>query len=167
MSQANSGTRMMRKAFMAAGCHGDTVKGIQLEDVRSGSLPDRIVMARSGPNGQYVPDFKELAQACLDAGYHVTPVLVYRKTDFALAGHARHYGLTPEQALEYRNVVTHLAYEVSAWLGVPLVVIPYEPFVANAQVRTFLFESLGLHAPAMDFRNENEKYELAGPPLPY
>lgn len=152
---------------MAAGCHGDTVKGIQYEDVRRGGLPDQIVLARSGPN-EGGTDFKTLAAALIEAGYDVIPVLVYRKTDFALAGHCRHYGLTPDEALKYRNKVTYLAYELGAWLGVPLTVIPYEPFVTNASVRRFLFWSLGLQEPAsMSFHNANEKYELTDPPLPY
>ena len=156
----------MRKAFMAAGCHGDTVKGIQYENVRRGGLPDCIVLARSGPNEGGV-DFKTLAAALIQTGYEITPVLIYRKTDFALAGHCQHYKLTHKQALKYRNKVTYLAYELGAWLGVPLVVIPYEPFVTDASVRRFLFWSLGLSEPKMDFFNANEKYELEGPPFSY
>lgn len=144
MGEANSGNRMMRKAFMAAGCYGDTAKCIQIEDLKRGGLPDVIVLARSGPNGHRVPDFKELAQACLDAGYAVTPVLIYRKSDFALAGHCQNYDLTRDQARHYRDTVTFLAYELGAWLGVPLVVIPYEPFVESEEVRRFLFAQLGL-----------------------
>lgn len=166
LGQANSGCRMMRKAFIAAGCYGDTVKGIQVKDLRRGGLPDKIVLARSGPN-EGGTDFLELAQICMDAGYHVTPILIYRKTDFALAGHCQHYGLTLEEAREYRETMTYLAYELAAWLGVTLVVVPYEPFVTSASVRRLLFWQLGLQEPAMDFFNANEKYELDGPPLPY
>lgn len=157
----------MRLAFMSAGCYGDPVHGIQIADLQRGGLPDRIVLARSGPNGHKVPDFKELAYALLTAGYRVTPVMVYRKSDFALAGHAKHYRLTHEEARSYRDTVTYLAYELSAWLGETLVVIPYEPFVTDGWMRHFLFTQLGLSTPTMTFFNANEKYHLEGPPLPY
>lgn len=167
IGEANSGCRMMRKAFIAAGCYGDPVNGIQIADLKRGGRSDTIVIARSVPNGKRVPNFKKLAQACLDAGYAVTPVLVYRKTDFALAGHCTQYGLTHKQARKYRDVATYRAYKLAAWLGVPLVVVPYEPFVTSAKVRAFLFASLGLDTPDMEFFNANEKYELEGTPLPY
>lgn len=166
VGEANSGNRMMRRAFMAAGCHGDTERCIHVEDLQAGGLPDRIVLVRSGPNEDGF-DFKILAGHCQAAGYAVTPVLIYRKTDFALAGHRQHYGLTHRQAVRQRNEVTRLMYELAAWLRTPLVVIPYEPFVGDRSVRRALFRSLGLREPAMEFYNANEGYRLAGPPLPF
>ena len=167
MGEANSGNRMMRKAFMAAGCYGDTVKGIQIADLQRGNLPDTIVIARSGPNGEHIPDFIALAQACIDAGYTVTPVMIWRKSDFALAGHCQHYGLTHQQALHYRETITFLAYELACWLKTPLVVVPYEPFVTSKEIRDLFFRQFGLNPPAMEFYNANEKYLLTNPPLAY
>lgn len=162
----NSGNRMMRKAFMAAGCHGNPENGLDVWDLKQ-PLPPRIVLARSVPNGDVIPDVKGLARACELAGYAVVPVHIYRKTEFAIEGQVKGYQRTPERALEYRHLATLIAYELAAWLGTPLVVVPYEPFVMSCHVRVHLFASLGLTAPAIDTFNANEKYQLDGPPLPY
>lgn len=157
---------MLRKALMAAGCHGDPDRGIDEKTLQKKRLPRRIVLARSIPNGLEIPNLKGLARSCELAGYEVTPILVYRKTEYAIAGQVRGYDRSWELAQEYRELATQLAYELAAWLGTVLVVVPYEPFVTNRLVRIALFTQLGLTAPAMDFFNANEKYELEGSPIP-
>jgi hypothetical protein len=37
----------------------------------------------------------------------------------------------------------------------------------SREVRAHLFTQLGLTAPAMEFHNANEKYEIDDPPLSY
>lgn len=166
IGQANSGNRLLRRAFMAAGCYSNTERGIKAADLWRGDLPDKIVIARSGVGEE---DFEAMVRACHATGYLVTVVLPYRKTDFAIEGQVLHYPVTREEARKQREEVVHLTYRLAAQLETPLVVIPYEPFVTSARVRKDLFESLGLANPEMKFFNANEgkQYRLKGPPLPY
>jgi len=163
----NSGNRMMRKCLCTAGCWGDPDREEFTDDLNFEGLPEQIAVARSVPHGEFVPDVKAIARLMQLAGYQVVPILVYRKTDFAVAGQVKVYQRSPEEARRYIEVAARLAYECALWLKTVLVVVPYELFVTSAWVRDHLFLQLGLPPTTHELFNANEKYELEGSPLPY
>lgn len=163
----NSGNRMMRRCFCSAGCYGDPDRkewfGDGPDDLDFAELPNRLVFARSVPNGDHVVDPYPIAVRMLICGYRIVPVIVYRKTEFAIEGQVRNYeGRTPEAALQYIRICVEMMHQFAAYLRTPLVVVPYEPFILWPAMRKALFASLGLPPPTIEFYNANEAYDLSG-----
>lgn len=161
----NSGNRMFRDSLCSAGCYGDPIQDFPDSDFHN--LPPQVALVRSVPHGDTVPDLKAVARVAQLAGYEVTPLYIYRKTEFSLAGQMRVYERSESVAAHYRKLASVLAYELAAWLGKPLIVVPYEPFVTDARIRAALFATLGFAAPTLEFFNANTKYKLKRAPLPY
>ncbi len=116
-----------------------------------------------------MPQPFKYGQRMLEAGFtRIVPVHVYRKTDFAVAGHLKgRYADSVEEARERIDLTARLAHELGAWLKQPVMTLIYEQFVTNQPYRDALFAQFGLPPTTYTFRNANEGYNLTHPPYPF
>jgi hypothetical protein len=159
---ANSGNRMMRLALCASGCYGNPhhqeLLGEEPQDLQPHTWPDKVVFARSIPNGDIIPDLFALAQPMLAAGYQITPIHVYRKTEFAIQGHLdAGYASDPQTAQARINLAAEMIHELGAALQTPVVTVIYELLVRLPRYREHLFAQLGLPPTPYPFYNANEQ----------
>ena len=171
----NSGNRVLVQSLCSAGCYGNSPRGEMHEYLLDDTLefeglPDRLAYMRSVPHGGRVPKPKLIATRMQRAGYTIKPILVIRKTEFAIEGQVLTYGRTREQAQQYVALAVTIMYDFALWLGELLTVVSYELFVEIPEVRRDLFAQLGLPPPTFEPFNANdqEKYQhLVGPPLTF
>jgi len=163
---ANSGNRMMVQALCASGCYGNPLPphsellGESPTDLQPHTWPDRVVFARSIPNGTIIPDPLAFAAPMLEAGFHITPIHMYRKTEFAIAGHLQAgYASHPEVALDRIDLTAHLIHELGAAIHTPVITVIYELLVRLPRYRSLLFSQLDLPPTPYEFFNANENEE--------
>lgn len=161
---ANSGNRMMVRALSASGCYGNPHKGEFLgeapSDLQPHTWPERVVFARSVPNGEIIPDLDAFAAPMLTAGYHITPIHMYRKTEFAVQGHLdAGYAPDVETVLQRIDLTAKMIHRLAATLRNPVVTVIYELLVRLPEYRDALFAELDLPPTPFRFHNANENEE--------
>ncbi len=156
----SSGTRMITKAFVTAGCYGDFKHKQRLDNLKFNDTPDRIVIRRSLPHGTKWPAIADLITLMNRSGYQVTPILILRDKDATAASQLRH--AHERDGTEAKtNIAFSIDYTYKELIKVstlPLVIC-YEPFVRYPEVREMFFKSLDLPMPKMEFFDANEKYQ--------
>lgn len=173
LSLENSGTRMTVQALCHSGCWGNPNNG-ELWNEPDPTFeaipgdPPLIAFPRSVLHGGVMPDPFVYAQRMLNVGFKVFPVHVYRKTEFAIAGHLNgKYASSHQEAKDRIDLTARLIHELGATLRQPVMTVIYEQFVANKPYRDALFAQFGLPPTTYPMFNANEKYVLSAPPLPY
>ena len=153
----SSGTRMLTKAFMEAGCEGSD-QHFQPMDVQ-GFLhqPDMIVFRRSLPHAQMWPDVEDIRDMIAVEGYDVEIIGIKRMNFAVIASQTRGNQHAKDKEHALRNIkkanatIDKFADEI----------VQYEDFVTNPVYRQEFFSKFGLLAPLMYFFNANNRYERA------
>lgn len=163
-----SGTRMLTRAFISAGCAGSAEHQQPWDAEPFPAGEDDIVFRRSIPHGGEIVDLWGECDRMLAAGFEVVPIFIRRKSDFLVAHQIRtdreHEGVIqapyvtdPYYAWEHITGAIEMAYELCAQkLRRPLIVVPYEDFATEPKVRDWFFIALGLSYVSDDYFNANE-----------
>jgi len=141
-----SGTRVVTRCLIEAGCFGDDGHQQRLDGMKLGGRQGRIVMRRSAPHGGQWPRLGEIAIAMEKAGYEVTAIVCVREP-VALARSqvaAGHVGSVGEAARQIERAYRHIGRQWAERRTVRLVVAPYEGYVLHPRAMRGLRESLGL-----------------------
>ena len=149
----SSGTRVLTRAFISAGCWGSDEHTQPLDNLIFSDSPDLIVFRRSLPHDFKWPDIIDIKQHIEKAGYDLITVGIVRDTDITALSQVRNQHVaTVEKAEENIEKAIRIAsLFVDAF-------IHYHTFVTDAWYRKERFEDFGLPEPDMDFYNGNEKY---------
>ena len=155
----SSGTRLMTRALIAAGCFGDAGHEQRLD----GGIPDGtspIVWRRSVPHKQRYPDLTRLVERLRTHEYVVQAVVTTRdwhamlRSQVAL-GHTPDIGKARHRT---RRAYLHIFKHLDA-LGVPYIVASYESLVQRPRrALAAIAGELGLPAPVVDVYDGNEKW---------
>ncbi|MFJ9368818.1 hypothetical protein ACIRRA_30945 [Nocardia sp. NPDC101769] len=155
----SSGTRMLTRAFVAAGCFGDGGHVQRLDCLDFRGYPDRIVFRQSLPHGDGWPDCPRIVGSMTSAGYAVQPVLILRDKDHTVRSQrARKHAFSRRQARRRITDALDFAYRQLAEVDHTPLVVLYEPFVRYEAVRRTFFEQLGLECPTMEFFDANARH---------
>ena len=144
----SSGTRMMTRLLMAAGCQGDGGHEQHWDD----ALPEDvspIVWRRSLPHGGEWPSLDLMTHRLREHGYTVYAVVMARDWTAVAQSQMEHWGHSWETALD--NLQTAYPYIFASLLKfqVPYVMVSYENLVQHGpQSLTDLLGSIGLVPPA-------------------
>lgn len=156
----SSGTRLMTKLLMVAGCYGDDGHVQRLDRDPLPNVP-RLVWRRSVPHGKQWPDLSAAIQRLQRGGYVVTVVVTSRDWH-AMALSQIEQTHAPDVAGAIRNVqwAYHHIFRALYLTHVPFEVVNYEALVSRPQAVTAqLMTRLGLPAPAeVSIYDGNAKY---------
>lgn len=155
----SSGTRMLTKAFISAGCFGDSSIDQRMDDMNfSESL---IVFRRSLPHGGVWPHITHIVDVMRQSGYRVHPVMIIRDKTCTIKSQIKNQHVTTEiEAMDNIRFGIEYAYRHLSSIGLNPVVVLYEIFVKYPESRELFFKSLGLMAPLMEFHDGNLKYNV-------
>jgi len=169
----SSGTRLVTKLLIEAGCAGDAGHVQRWDSQDPGGL-DPIVWRRSVPHAGVLPRFSSLTQHLLMFGYQTTFVVITRDWFIQSISHAKNFhelGFTFPDSLELmKKAYRHLLYEVSQSSS-DFILVNYESLVAEPElVASWICRMLKLKVPSVDFlhtiTNENIKHtKEVVPPL--
>lgn len=144
----SSGTRMMTKLLIAAGCIGDGDHEQRWDEhLPEGETP--IVWRRSLPHGGEWPSLDLMTHRLRERSYRVHAVVMARDWTAVARSQQEHWGHTWETALH--NIRTAYPYIFSSLLKfqVPYVMVSYESLVQHgSQSLSELLGSIGLVPPA-------------------
>lgn len=157
----SSGTRLMTRILISAGCVGDDGHGQRFDNSppREESL---IVWRRSVPHANGWPDIEKQVESLKQSGYAVHAVVTIRDWAACIpaqirAGHARNKERSIQRS---RRAMAHIFS--SLWgVGVPYEVVTYEALVTHTYpIIADLLSRLGLDMPTSipDIRDCNVKY---------
>lgn len=152
----SAGTRMLTKAFISAGCWGDSGHEQRVDNhMKFAHLPhDHIVIRRSIPHAGSMPKVGNVRSKLIRDGYTPTIVAVERDDSIVTRSQLRdeQHAHSPEQAAENIQNAKAIVNEFADYR------VEYEKFVTDPSYRQEFFSKLGLPSPKMDFFNGNEKY---------
>ena len=154
----SSGTRVLTRAFISAGCWGNG-EHIQRLDARPkfDVFPALIVFRRSLPHFHEPtewPDVGEIQENIKKAGYELTTVAIMRDSEITALSQIRNQHISDLEEAE-NNI--EKAIRIVGLFADDF--IHYHTFVTDAWYRKEKFEGFGLPEPDMDFYNGNSKYE--------
>jgi hypothetical protein len=156
----SSGTRMMTRAFIKCGAYGSGghLQILDEEGFKGGH--EMIVFRRSVPHGKFMPKLSRLVGRMTKNNYVITPIVILRDKDACAASQVKnkHAKNLEESRLSIEEAVNHIYSELSS-VELHPIIIHYEPFVKNQDVRKAFFTSLGLSVPQMEFYDGNEQYK--------
>ncbi len=160
----SSGTRLMTRLLLAAGCLGDPDHTQRFDTALPPANGQPLVWRRSVPHAHQWPDIGDLVQQLSGAGY-VTQAIVMNRTWWALLpGQVGTGHVTTEQLAldQIRRAYPHIFGQL--WgNGISYVVVSYEALVqAPAQTMQHAFGLVGLEWSASaiyeDIWDENAKW---------
>lgn len=159
----SSGTRLMARLFIAAGCYGDDDHRQRLDAVIDGEKckESPIVLRRSYPYAKKWPELRHVKEKLEFAGYQVRVVLVVRSLLFtALSNHRAMHTKSMSKALTRSTEALRCILSQLAETRAPYLWVTYESLVRRPeQELTFLFEWAGLPAPLdVEIFDGNAKY---------
>ncbi len=144
----SSGTRMMTRLLLAAGCIGDGGHEQRWDErLPDGETP--IVWRRSLPHGGDWPSIDLMTHRLRERGHRVHGVVMARDWTAVVRSQREHWGHTWETALD--NLRTAYPYIFASLLKfqVPYVMVSYESLVQHGpQSLNDLLGSIGLTPPA-------------------
>lgn len=158
----SSGTRLLARVFLAAGCRGCAEHEQPFDaQLPPASLGDPIVWRRSVPhNVDLKPDLLSMRNQLQTAGYRVRLVIVSR--DWRCAAHSqakRGLASSYEHAIgRIREATSHLLVQAIAGFE-DYLIVSYDNLVEHPrEVLAWLTEECGLSMATIDVQNENLKH---------
>ena len=157
----SSGTRLITRILIAAGCHGQDGHQQEWDRALPGDGRSPLVWRRSFPHGGRWPDVATMVHRLRQRGYAVKAVILAREPQALERSQLRagHVGDVEEARRRiqeaYRRILTGLAEA-----GVAYILVPYEALVLHpAPVQAYLARRLGLPvAPYVTVYDGNEKW---------
>lgn len=144
----SSGTRLMTRLLITAGCYGDDGHKQRLDE----HIPDNeplIVWRRSVPHDGQYPDLAKMVKGLRAVGYVVTAVIMSRDWHAMAesqvnAPHTRSKKVAAANTRDaYRHIFAYLPYQV------PYELVNYESLTRRPETAVKrLYERLGLDVPA-------------------
>ena len=122
MGPESSGTRVMMRLLLAAGCWGDADHPQRLDNLKFVTAPDRIVFRRSVPHAMEWPPIAEIVGKMQAAGYGVTAVVTTREWNAMMKSQVRagHVPNLPQAMshlqLAHKHIFTQLAETTAAYV---------------------------------------------------
>lgn len=160
----SSGTRLVTKLFIAAGCAGDSGHKQRFDDMLSnGEAIEEpvIVIRRSYPYAKEWPNLGKLAGRLQRSGYEVRVVVVLRSLQYtALSSVRQKHTKNVEHALRRSTEAARRIGTDLAETDLPFVWVTYEALVQRDGVMAWLFGWAGLPTPeSVEIYDGNEKYD--------
>lgn len=148
----SSGTRLMARLFIAAGCYGDDGHAQRLDALVDGGKCQEplIVLRRSYPYAKQWPEMRRIKEKLEFAGYQVRVVLIVRSLLFtALANHRAMHTKSMGKALARSTEALRRILLQLAETRAPYVWVTYESLVRRPQEELqWLFDWAGLPVPS-------------------
>lgn len=142
----STGTRLVTRLLIAAGCYGDPGEHQRLDtEIPNDGRP--LVWRRSIPHGEHWPDITDLAWSLHVRGYRVHIVITMRDWTAASSSQAegRKHAYTLAHAWHKLQRAYREIFEAVKLLGVDYVICVYESLVLRPlPAARFLLASLGL-----------------------
>lgn len=151
-----SGTNMLAKALVLAGCHEDPRHRVYMDDYEFEKMPDLLMFRRSLPHAGKWPDPGYNRAQMEKAGYEVVPLFIIRDwfcTVRSVIRRAfRHIG-------DIEDNMRKALYTVADAFPRCLTYVSYESFCLHPEFRRWLFvERLGLKESTIEINYANPKY---------
>lgn len=159
----SSGTRLMARLFVAAGCYGDVDHKQRLDAALSNGEPidaPAIVVRRSYPYAKQWPNLHRLQARLQQAGYKARAVVIIRSMQFTALSSQRqaHERKMGRAMTRSANAFRHIGQALQE-TQIPFVWVTYESLVQRPEQEVaWLFKWAGLPAPQVRIFDGNEKY---------
>lgn len=148
----SSGTRLMTRLLMAAGCRGDDGHGQHFDDELPSADGTPIVWRRSVPHAEQWPDIQTMVAQLTDTGYSTQAVVMTRAWWAMMPSQVANRNVPDQLAAlgRIRRAYAHI-YGPLWDCGVPFTVVSYEALVQwPGETVGNLCDLLGLPMPALD-----------------
>lgn len=157
MGAESSGTRMMTRALILAGCYEDTAWHNARAAPDLSGAPDLIAVHRSLPHSitpRVWPNLNELMALILRSGYVITPILMVRDWHATISSQQRREWFDEDAAANIRRAIRDVVTTFADFVPVT-----YEAFCFSEQFRIALFaDHFGLPKTPIDIWYANEKH---------
>ncbi len=156
----SSGTRLLSKVLMSAGCLGSDQHSQEWDDLKF-PLPEKpIVFRRSLPHDRQWPDIGEIITKMRNAGYNVHVLVTTRDWHPVIQSQlasTNHFGY-PRILEHIRKAYTMIMVEVNK-LHAPFTMSSYESLTSNSKSVNELLTFIGLPALSIDQQEELKLYD--------
>lgn len=143
----SSGTRLLTRLFIEAGCAGDDGHVQRLDTERP--VEPLVVIRRSYPYGNVWPDLAQLSGRFQNAGYDIFVVVILRSLQFTVLSSLQQNHTKSEQKARHRSQEAFRRIGSALFDDpLPFVWLTYEALVQRPeQITGWLFDQVGLKPP--------------------